>query len=257
MVVTRPAAQADGLVGALDRLGAEVIRLPVIAIADPESWDELDRAVTMAAAGRYDWILVSSANGARALAARMRACGLTPGSLGARIGAVGDATAAALAAAGLVPDLVPDRSDGAALAEALGRGTGRVLLPRPQGSPAGVLERLRTLGWTPEEVVAYVNRPVGAHTPEAEAVRAGRFDAVTFASGSAVRAFAAAVASPGAASLSPADDGARTVACIGPVTARAARALGYRVDAVASEQTDVALAAAVADAARRTAGRPA
>src|SRR5439155_1751877 len=64
IVVTRPRAQAGALADLLEAEGAEVIPFPTIAIAPPPDPAPLERAV--AAAGGYDWIVFTSANGVTA-----------------------------------------------------------------------------------------------------------------------------------------------------------------------------------------------
>ena len=54
LVVTRAASQADGLVDALEALGAGVVRLPAITVEPPLDETELQRSVQSAAA--YEWL---------------------------------------------------------------------------------------------------------------------------------------------------------------------------------------------------------
>ena len=68
-------------------------------------------------------------------------------------------------------------------------------------------------------------------------MRAGAFDVLTFASGSAARSFAEQVALPSQLGLAPGDSSPRLVVCIGPQTAAVAEAAGFRVDLVAVEHT--------------------
>jgi uroporphyrinogen III methyltransferase / synthase len=95
VVVTRPREQADELARRIEELGHEVVVEPLIEI-EPVGPDEID-------VEGYDWILVTSPNGARELGRRMRG-------LPTRIAAIGPGTAAALRAEGLEPDLVPRTS---------------------------------------------------------------------------------------------------------------------------------------------------
>ncbi len=97
-------------------LGAEVVELPVIAIDAPaDGGAELAAAADRIVAGRYSWVVVTSANAVVPLLAVL-GDRVLPGSV--RWAAVGRSTAAALAARGVVPDLVPETAISEALVEA-------------------------------------------------------------------------------------------------------------------------------------------
>ena len=245
IVVTRPRRPTDELGRLLAAEGAEVIHLPTVVIGEPPSYEPLDEALERAARGRCDWVLFASATAADVVVARMAARGLDPGALG-RVAAVGPATARVLEGAGVPVVLTPETFTGEALADALGRGPGRVLLPRVAGGPPELPDALERAGWEVDEVPAYSNVPAARDAPEAERVRAGGFDVVTFTSASTARGFAHVVASPAELGLAPGER-ERTVACIGPRTADAARAAGFRVDLVAPEHTAQGLVAALVD----------
>lgn len=247
VVVTRPREQAETLAQALYSLGASVIHLPVIEIAEPESWEDTDRAVKMLKEGYFRWAVFTSANAVRSFFARLDAAGLDARSFGRTgVAAVGPATDKALRVNGIRADLVPTSYNGRSLAEALGHGSGRILLPRAADAPAATQEALESFGWSVVPAVCYVNRPIRRKTPEAERVRRGDYDAVTFTSPSAVRAFAALVGGAKKGGLTPDNDN-KIVACIGPSTAEAARGAGFRVDAVPDRATAEGLAGALAD----------
>jgi len=109
VIVTRPQAQAEPLLNALRAGGFEPIACPVIAT---EAIDDGPIDAT-----GYDWVIVTSANGAVELGARHT--GVLP-----RVAAVGELTAAALEAQGVVVEFVPSlASQEGLLAE----------LPRPVG----------------------------------------------------------------------------------------------------------------------------
>jgi len=146
-------------------------------------------------ASAYDWVVVTSRNGAHELARR----GVTAN----RIAAIGPATAEALRAHGLSVDLVAATHTQEGLRDELPAGT--VLLAAAEGARQGVLDAdflplYRTIELRPE-------------MPDA--------DVVLLMSGSAARAFAAAGAH-------------LPVVAIGPQTAAAARAAGLDVVAVAA-----------------------
>jgi uroporphyrinogen III methyltransferase/synthase len=251
IVVTRPKDQAGKLASLLERLGADVLHVPVIEIADPPSWDEVDWSIKKLGEGFYAWVVFSSTNAVDKFFERLEFAQRDARAFGrARIAAVGAVTAERLAAHGIRPDLVPTEHTGEALAASLGRGSGRVLIPRVASAPKSLADRIAGNGWKVESVVAYTNLPATDEAPETERVRAGEFDAVTFASGSAVRGFAGMVGAPEDLSLSPGDEAGKLVACIGPSTAEAAREIGFRVDVVPQDHSSKGLAMALAAAYR-------
>jgi uroporphyrinogen III methyltransferase/synthase len=81
--------------------------------------------------------------------------------------------------------------------------------------------------------------PKEANAEALARLRAGEIDVVTFASSSAVRNLVRMLGSEMSLLEKP------LIACIGPVTARAARRLGLRVDVEASEHTVEGLASAL------------
>ncbi|MGH2819758.1 MAG: uroporphyrinogen-III synthase [Actinomycetota bacterium] len=238
VVVTRPRRDARRLGDPLRDRGALVIYLPLLEIVDPQTWNEVDAALRRLADGGYDWVAFTSGNAVDRLLRRIETLGLPSRAMsGTRVAAVGRTTAASLQRRGVQPDLVPGTSTGEALAEALGSGPGRVLLPRVERGPRAIVRDLRERGWEIDEVTAYRNLRGRVDTPEGDDVKAGSFDIVTFASGSAARAFVHSVSEPGALGLALADAPKRVVACIGPRTAQAARAAGFRVDVQALEHS--------------------
>ena len=254
VVVTRSREQGGKLTELLVRLGADVTHLPVIEIADPPSWDEMDWAIKKLAGGFYAWVVFSSTNAVDKFFERVAAVGRDARVFGrARVGAVGTVTAERLRAHGIRADLVPEEQTGEGLAAALGRGDGRVLIPRVAGAPRTLVDRIGANGWQTDPVVAYVNLQATDDSPEAADVRAGAFDAVTFASGSAVRGFTSMVGAPEDLDLAAGPPTTKVVACIGPSTAAAARELGFRVDVVPEEHSARGLALALAAAFRTVA----
>lgn len=204
VVVTRPLGQEDELVHGLRALRHEVIHCPLIEV-EPLGDEPVD------AAG-YDWVIVTSANGARELRRRMRG---TP----ARLAAIGAATAEALGGA----DLVPSVSTQEGLLAELPRPAGRVLVAAAEGARRLLVDELgadfvplyRTVELAPDAF------PDG--------------DLVVLASGSAARAYARL--------------GRETpVVSIGPQTTAAARAAGLEVLREAATHDVAGLLAAIGSA---------
>ncbi len=235
VVVTRPADQAGSLVARLREQGAEPLAVPVIDTVDPDDGgaalaDALDRV------RGYDWVVVTSANGARRLVAGLRDARELGG---VAVAAIGPGTAAVLRAANIEADLIPERYVAEGLLEAFPDppdGGGRVLVPRAEVARDALPEGLRARGWEVDVVAAYRTVTV----PIAPEVLDGVADAdvITFTSSSTVTRWLEAA---GPDRVPP------IVACIGPVTAATARKHGLEVAVEAAEHTVEGLVAALVD----------
>jgi uroporphyrinogen III methyltransferase/synthase len=255
VVVTRSRARSDGLAAALQRAGAEVVHVPTIEIADAADGGAalaaaasvLRRAGSAARGQRdkeaYDWVAFTSVNAVERLFALLpdaRALG------GIGVAAVGSATAEALARRGVVADVVPGRAVAEALAEAFPaapEGGGRVLLPQSAIARPVLAEALAAKGWAVDAVDAY--RTVPTAPGDGLLAAAAEAEAIAFTSASTVDNYLDAA---GPRAVPP------VVACIGPVTAEAARRRGLDVAVVAREASVDGLVAAVVD---MIGGRPA
>jgi uroporphyrinogen III methyltransferase / synthase len=119
VLVPRARDQASDFSALLRARGAEPLEVPTIEIRPVASTADLDQAVEDLAAGRFDWVVLTSVNGVAALRARFEALGQDPAGLAkAQVAAVGPATEAALRDWGVNPDLVPEIATTAALAQA-------------------------------------------------------------------------------------------------------------------------------------------
>jgi uroporphyrinogen-III synthase len=210
VIVTRPRAQAGPLVEALEALGAEVVECPLIEI-ERTSDAEIDGS-------GYDWLVVTSPNGAEEIARRGRH--LPP------VAAVGPGTAEALRARGIEPAFVPVESSQDGLLREFPRPAGRVLFAAAEGARRGPIDELGA-----DFVPLYRTRLLRPDPP------AG--DAVVLASGSAARAYV------GVGGHAPA-------VTIGPETSRVARSLGLTVAAEASSHDLDGLVGAVRDLMKST-----
>jgi uroporphyrinogen-III synthase len=159
IVVTRPRGQEEELVARLQELGHEVVHCPLVEI-EPLGDDPID-------VSGYDWLVVTSVNGARELLRRRTG---RPG----RTAAIGGATAAALGGA----DLVPAVSTQEGLLAELPRPAGRVLFAGAEGARRLLVDELHA-----DFVALYRTREL---TP----VVGPEGDVVLLASASAARAFA-------------------------------------------------------------------
>jgi uroporphyrinogen-III synthase len=189
VVVTRAAEQCQSVVEALHEAGAGAVLLPLVAFAAADNLDELDDCLK--GTGRFDWIFFTSQNAVRALQERAVAIGiaLRQSFSGAKIAAVGPATADAAGAAGLNVDYVSQVHNGVALAQELAekvRGKS-VFLPRSDRANLDLIEELLRLGARVKPVVAYKTVAPEVDSRKADELLAkGGVDAVLFFSPSAV-----------------------------------------------------------------------
>jgi uroporphyrinogen III methyltransferase/synthase len=236
VVVTRAAEQAPVLVDRLRARGAETLLVPTIEIGEPaDGGAGLRAAAAACAAGAYEWVVLTSTNGADRFLRELRD-GRDLG--GVRIAAIGSATADAIAAHHLVADLVPPAFVAESLVDVFpaptGEGTGRVLLARAATAREVLPDGLRAKGWAVDVVEAYRTH----RTEIDEEVRMSVLDAdvITFTSSSTVDNY---VRSMHTVETPP------VVACIGPITCETARGHGIHVDVEADEHTIDGLVAAI------------
>jgi len=213
VVVTRPRDQAGPLVERLEQLGLEVVACPLIEIERTS-----DEAID---ASGYDWLVVTSPNGADELVRRLT--GAPP-----QVAAVGPGTAERLRAYGIEPALVPRVSSQEGLIAEFPQPPGRVLFAAAEGARRRPIEALGA-----DFLPLYRTRLVRPETPP-------EGDLVVLASGSAARAFARLEVDVPAVS-------------IGPQTTRVAKSVGLRVLAEAVTHDLDGLVAAVARVASATA----
>jgi uroporphyrinogen III methyltransferase / synthase len=245
VVVTRARMQAGELSAELERLGAEVYEFPTIEISPPQNFGPLDDAIRKL--DSFDWMVYTSVNGVEAFVERLRYHGLDLRAVprGARIAAIGPATAKKLDEVGLRVDVVPGAYRAEALIEALDAGSlagKRVLIPRARVAREILPEKLREAGAEVVVPPAYESVPSSEGKEELSLrLRSGEIDCVTFTASSTVENFVGAFGEEEAARLL---SGTR-VACIGPITAGTACRRGLRVDAGADEYTIPGLVEAV------------
>jgi uroporphyrinogen-III synthase len=210
VIVTRPRDQAGPLVERLEALGLDVVPCPLI---------EIDPGTDPVAVAGYEWVVVTSPNGARELV--RRADGTLP-----KVAAVGPGTAETLRALGVEPAFVPLVSSQDGLLAEFPRPAGRVLFAAAEGSRRRPIEELGA-----DFAPLYRTRLV---RPE----RAPSGDVVVLASGSAARSFAElGTAIP--------------AVTIGPQTSRVAASVGIEVVGEAATHDLDGLVAAVARLASR------
>ncbi len=244
ILLTRSEPESRSLAERLAALGARPVIEPVLAFESRAGSDEARAAV--ASPGRYDLLVFTSSNGVRFFVEALRSAGRGPGDVRGRIAAVGPGTARSLEAAGFPVHVVADDSRAEGLAAALAtelRPGVRVLWARPESARTLLGDALRAAGASVDEARLY--RTVASPHAVSAATRLARaeFDAIVFASPSALRLLLEAAGE----SRAEAEAGlrrARRVA-IGEVTADALSSAGFPPQAVADTPTDDGLEAAL------------
>jgi uroporphyrinogen III methyltransferase/synthase len=246
IVVTRAREQASDLVSRLSELGASCVEFPVISFSPPETWDEVDQAISSLSS--YDWVVFTSVNGVRFFFERLFAKGRDVRALGhVRLAVIGPATAAKLMEFGLKSDILPESYRAESIVEAFARtpmNGKQVLLPRAREARTVLPEELARMGARVDDVAVY-----RTHTADTDAewlvsmLEKRRVSVITFTSSSTVQNFL---------SLLPVDrihnllEGV-VLASIGPITTETAQKKGLSVHVTASEYTIPGLCRAIAD----------
>lgn len=225
VLVTRALHQAAPLTALLRERGAAPLAYPCLRVAPLASCAALDAALQQAAAGAFDWLLLTSSNSARALAARLQQLDLAlPGAKVALMGAASAAAARDLPGAQLCAQ-VP-AGDRAALLTTLDLRPGiRVLLPQSDLAPSTTRDALLAAGAQVCAIAAWRNVPGSGGVDLAALLRAGAVDGLLFTSASILRNAQARLREEGGdlALLR-----ALPCACLGRPTAAAARAAGFQ-----------------------------
>lgn len=234
--MTRPAGQNEELCRLLGNLGARVLEIPTIEIAEPVSWQDCDQAI--AHMDDYDWLIFTSANAVDAF------CGRARGRTLCRVAVVGSQTARRAESFGLQVAIQPRnyRSQGLLDVMPADMHGGRVLLPRGDLADDELPRALRARGATVDAVVVYRTvLPRGGSGPLRNCFETGPPDCVTFTSGSTVRNLVTLVGREDARRYL-----SRTaIAVIGPVTRRTAEELGIEAAIESPEATIPALVEAI------------
>jgi uroporphyrinogen-III synthase len=243
VLITRQRAQARELCVALEGHGASAVVVPALEFGPPLDPKPLDDALLRIR--ECQWVAFTSANGVdftlRRLAEVNKAVqGLT----GVKVAVIGSATVEALERHNIQADLVPSKFTNEAFVQALLerlKPGERVLLPRAELADETIPDLLKAAGVSLDVVIAYRSFPPKNLAVHAREAFRGGIDAVTFTSPSTIDNLVAALGEERGVLEKV------IVACIGPATARAARAAGLTVHAEAAEQTAKGLVEALVD----------
>jgi uroporphyrinogen III methyltransferase/synthase len=241
IVVTRTRKQASALSSELRALGAHVFELPTIRIEPPTDLREFAELVQDA--HTYDWIVFTSANGVAAffqiffkLYDDAREIG------GAKIAAIGSATAQRVKDFHLHVDLQPDEFVAEAVVREFQKQGDmenlRILLVRAEKARDVLPKELSALGAIVDEAFAYRTIPETRDTGARRQLLEEGADLITFTSSSTVENFLA-LGLPWPKGMQ--------VASIGPITSKTARDHGLKIDAEARQHDIHGLVEAIRD----------
>jgi len=250
IVVTRSRGQAAKFAHNLSNLGAAVLEIPVLKYEAPDHKEAFVDALL--ALNAYDWLVFTSANGVATFFelffrqfSDLRDLG------GAKIAAVGPATAAKVREFHLQVDLMPEEAIGRKIAEAFAKHSSientKICLLRAQKANPDLPRGLEELGAIVDDVALYKTVPETEDFFGAAAdFREHGADWLTFTSGSTVEFFHARFDLPQLAQQFP----RLKIASIGPETSKAVAALGLKPAVEAREHTTDGLLAALVKAAK-------
>lgn len=245
IVVTRARGQTAHFSRQLAELGADVLEIPAIKIVPSTHKEEIVDALL--GLNAYDWLVFTSPNGVMAFFELffkrfqdMRDIG------GARIAAVGPATAASLRDLHLQVDLMPDEFVGSKIAVAFAKYESienlKICLLRAENANPDLPQALEKLGAIVDDIAVYKTVAETADPDGAgAALRKNGADWITFTSGSTVDHFHARFDLPKLLKKFP----QTKLASIGPETSKAIRALGLEPSLEAKIHTTEGLTAAL------------
>ena len=245
IVVTRTREQSGQIARQLQERGAEVLEIPTIKIEPTTRREDLVDALLELNA--YDWLVFTSPNGVTTFFESffrhfhdMRDLG------GARLAAVGPATANKLKELHLQVDLMPDEALASKIAEAFTKFETienlRICLLRAEVANRELPEALEALGAIVDDIACYQTVPETQDTTGAAASLVAKgADWVVFTSGSTVEHFHARFNLPELLKKFP----QLKTATIGPETSKALLALGLEPAIEAKVHTAEGLVAAL------------
>lgn len=236
-LVTRAQHQSKELVSALELLGASVIELPMISIAPPHSWQELDNAIQHIK--EYDWIFFASTNAIESFLSRLKITGIPveknklPSDF-PRIAVIGETTKLAIKNLSWDCHFAPPEAVGESFVNNFPNYPSldgvRILWPRTNVGRTFIAEELQKAGANVETVEAYQTKlPDNAEYVSAELntiLSTKSVDAIIFASGETARNFSSLAGAAQALEI-PAEI---ALVSIGPETSNTMKTCFQRVD---------------------------
>lgn len=228
VLITRAGEQSESFASALRAHGAQPVVAPTIEIRPLDDLSALDEAIDLLS--RFSWVVFTSQNGVDVFMPHLKQHRANLDTV--NVAAIGPQTAGRLRDLGAAVALTAEQYVSEALARELVARIAPgecVLVVRALEGRDVLATMLEDAGASVTAVPAY--RTLTAHDP-AFAGKVGVVDIVTFTSASTVRGFSTLLHGQTVEAVR-----GKCVACIGPVTAEAARQTGLHVDVVATQHT--------------------
>jgi uroporphyrinogen III methyltransferase/synthase len=236
----------------LEELGAEIFEFPTIKSVPPESYTDLDSAISKIET--YNWLIFTSSNGFKFFIERLIYKNRDIRDLkGIKICAIGTKTAGAIKQYGINVDLIPEEFNAEGLISAIAQKCGssegetsalpgfrasalkglKILLPRAEVAREVFPQKVRELGGTIDTPVAYRTIKPEKHGKRLlRFLKEGRITVATFTSAATFTNFLEIAGSDAIDMLKNIP-----IAVIGPVTAKAVEKAGLKAAIMPKEAT--------------------
>lgn len=241
-IVVPESRELDLFVSMLERAGAEALRCPLVSIHDAEDAETVEAWLRRLVSGAFDDLLLYTGEGLRRLLGFARRAGLEAEAIAA-VGRTrrivrGPKPSRVLRTIGLGPDVAADPPTTGGLVAAFaalpmaGRRVGIQLYPE---CPDTILRALEAQGASVDAVLPYryaSHEEDGQVVETLNAMAAGTIDAIALTSSPQVRRLVAVAKDRDMQAILARACERVLVAAIGPITAEAATAAGWRVAAM-------------------------
>ncbi|WP_072314682.1 uroporphyrinogen-III synthase [Agrococcus sp. Marseille-P2731] len=151
VLIPRGGSWGDDVAQRVTEAGFEPLILPLVQLSPAEDQQQLQLMLDQLAAGRFDWLVVTSQSTVRVLPR-------VP--VSTSVAAVGSVTAAALRERGVPVAFIPTKQSAAGLVDEWPIRSGRVLWPHALDAKPTIADGLRQHGMQLSEVVAYRTTPI-------------------------------------------------------------------------------------------------
>lgn len=230
-MITRPENQSEIFINKLKDLGANPIVFPVIEIVPPVDYTEMDEKIN--ALDEYDWLVLTSVNGANFFIDRILKLADNLKVLDhLKIAVVGSITEEELIKKGLKVAFVPSKYVADTIGEELPINKGdKILFPRSTIARKKVINRLKERGAIIDELAAYQTQTCIHDALKMKEILAKQIDFITFTSASCVNGLRQNLKKHSVENLPG------RIACIGPITKKAAEKHAFQVNIMAEPYT--------------------